>query len=261
MTKGNLERIYNAIIVSKNDKEFLDDLYLYLKEIITNHNDIVQELEKDTEEFDSWDNLKWVYIVRTPEEVERKNEENDININIYLPAYRQNKLGFFTRDNLLPYTKSLHNYLMSEIDKAKEQSGEQVEEDKTLEKNKNESEDFNLKVEFRAEENVMINDGKYLYQIKTLHYLKRNYQFFKYMYKNPNTDINISDLKKEGIDTDNDHLSDIVSECGFTGDLRKAFFSTAKDVVKFTNPIQNPDKNFIDKIKEQLGEIKNKEKI
>lgn len=68
-----------------------------------------------------------------------------------------------------------------------------------------------------------------------------NEAIFAYLYKNPNQDKSIEDIKSgTRLDSIKD-LNKFVENIGFTGDLRKVFFKVSKNTIRFNNPVTKDD--------------------
>lgn len=68
-----------------------------------------------------------------------------------------------------------------------------------------------------------------------------NEAIFVYLYKNPNQDKSVDDIKQgTGLASIRD-LNKFVENIGFVGDVRKAFFKVSKNTIRFNNPITKED--------------------
>lgn len=69
----------------------------------------------------------------------------------------------------------------------------------------------------------------------------KNEIVFTYLYNNPNKRIDKKEIEKETKEPINKRLHNIINELGFSGELKKAFFSISKTSIEFRNPIKRKD--------------------
>lgn len=74
--------------------------------------------------------------------------------------------------------------------------------------------------------------------IITPKYDSQQEKLIRYLYKRPNRDVSLGELKKKVGLNAGANLSKIVARLNFTGEDRKLFFNVSKNTIRLTNPIR-----------------------
>lgn len=131
---------------------------------------------------------------------------------------------------ILPKFTSIHKKEKAKYDKTA--SGRDNDANTNLPKVKN------YFVSFRKNREIWVNK---IYLISKPHFNRDNETFFDFIYKKPDAELTREELKKNNIDLKKSFIG-IISELGFTGEIKKVFFpSSGKDAVIFRKKATKDD--------------------
>ncbi len=104
----------------------------------------------------------------------------------------------------------------------------------TMEPSREQSIDVIYEIKFTPAREILINN----FLLTRLDFDSENDNVFKYLYEHPNQTISLVDLERRLGGTQlKKSLHKIVENLGFVPEIRKAFFDTSKDSIRFRNPV------------------------
>lgn len=116
------------------------------------------------------------------------------------------------------------------------EEGNDYQQSKSAEENKIKDPIYEIKYSEKTRK-ILINN----FLLKQPRSFGDNEAIFAYLYKNPNQDKSVGEIKSgTGLSSIKD-LNKFVENIGFTGELRKVFFKVSKNIVRFNNPVTKVD--------------------
>ncbi len=241
LTQLNLEKIYNLVIdideafqlkpeqqtVAIKVTSLNYDKFPKIRNKIIGNTQIRRDFRKDALDYLEDKNIIYHYSISPV--------NDDIEIALNIDAFK-----VFKKDIVEAYTKKIqHTSPEASSEKPATISKDAGDKDKEI----------LYSVTFSYNNEILLNN----IVLSKVNFDSENANVFEYLYHNPNRKITKKEFKEKAQYSVGKSFHKIVENWGFTGNMRKLFFSVSEQAILFKNPITRED---LEKLKMPLLKLK-----